>query len=165
MLPPVPSYGHFMFTRMGKRVFLLILVGVSAWIYAPATHSEPLKAEYRNTLNVVRDGAILANHSPFVEPATTVKNITLTAYSSSYDETDDTPDITASGTKTRPGIVAANFLPFGAKVRIPRIFGDKVFTVEDRMHSRFQDRLDIWFPTKQEAKRFGLQFTEVEIEI
>jgi len=43
--------------------------------------------------------------------------------------------------------------------------GMKTFTVEDRMHSRFQDRLDVWFPSKEEAKRFGLQFTEVEIEI
>ncbi|MBI4134879.1 MAG: 3D domain-containing protein [Candidatus Sungbacteria bacterium] len=100
-----------------------------------------------------------------MEPKADIRKLKITAYSSSHDETDDTPDVTASGTKTRPGVVAANFLPFGTKVRIPQLFGDRVFTVEDRMHSRFQDRLDIWFPTKQEARRFGLQFTEVEIEI
>jgi len=62
-------------------------------------------------------------------------------------------------------VIAANFLPFGAKVRIPKLFGETIFTVEDRMHKRFQDRIDVWFPTKAEAKRFGLQSTEVEIEI
>ncbi|MBI2096599.1 MAG: 3D domain-containing protein [Candidatus Sungbacteria bacterium] len=94
-----------------------------------------------------------------------VRKVTVTAYSSSPDETDDTPHITAMGTATRHGVIAANFLPFGVKVRIPKLFGDTVFTVEDRMHKRFQNRVDVWFPTKAEAKRFGLQLTEVEIEI
>lgn len=156
-----------MLNHWGKGVILLVLTGASVWITAPTAQSETLTTEYTGTLNVVFGGALLSNHSPFFQEtrATSVKSLKLTAYSSSPDETDDTPDITASGTKTRPGVVAANFLPFGTKVRIPGLFGEQVFTVEDRMHSRFQDRLDIWFPTKEEAKRFGLQFTEVEIEI
>ncbi|MBI2055213.1 MAG: 3D domain-containing protein [Candidatus Sungbacteria bacterium] len=99
------------------------------------------------------------------QPFAQVRKVKVTAYTSSPDETDDTPSVTASGTNTRHGVIAANFLPFGTKVRIPNLFGDTVFTVEDRMARRFQDRLDIWFPTKTEAKRFGLQFAEVEIEI
>ena len=109
----------------------------------------------------------MAYHSASDKPFANVevRKLKVTAYSSSPDETDDTPNITAMGSETRNGVIAANFLPFGAKVRIPKLFGDTVFTVEDRMHQRFQDRLDVWFPTKAEAKRFGLQFTEVEIEI
>ncbi|MBI3627683.1 MAG: 3D domain-containing protein [Candidatus Sungbacteria bacterium] len=94
-----------------------------------------------------------------------VKKVLVTAYTSSVDETDDSPTITASGNTTHTGIVASNFLPFGTKVRFPELFGDKVFTIEDRMNKRFQDRMDVWFPTKTEAKRFGLKLTEVEIEI
>lgn len=85
----------------------------------------------------------------------------LTAYSSTPDQTDDTPFITASGTRTRDGIIASNFLAFGTKVRIPEIFGDKVFTVEDRMAKKHSDKIDIWFPERHLAKKFGVQEAEV----
>ena len=87
----------------------------------------------------------------------------VTAYSSSPDETDDTPFVAASGTICRDGIIAANFLPMGAKVRIPALFGNKIFTVEDRMHPRFSNRVDVWFATRSEAYKFGKR--EVEIVV
>jgi len=83
--------------------------------------------------------------------------VVLTGYSSTTDQTDDTPFITASNTRTRDGIVAANFLAFGTKVQIPSIFGDKVFTVEDRMAKKHSDKIDIWFPERYLAKNFGVQ--------
>ncbi len=87
--------------------------------------------------------------------------VVLTAYSSTPDQTDDTPFITASNTHVRDGVVAANFLAFGTKVQIPEIFGDKVFTVEDRMAKKHSDKIDIWFPERHLAKRFGVQEAEV----
>lgn len=85
----------------------------------------------------------------------------VTAYSSAPEETDDTPFITAQGTPVRDGIIAANFLSFGTKVKIPELFGDRIFIVEDRMHSRKKNFVDIWMPTKQEAKEFGIYQTEI----
>ncbi|MBI5079234.1 3D domain-containing protein [Candidatus Wolfebacteria bacterium] len=87
----------------------------------------------------------------------------ITGYSSTPEETDDTPFITASGTGVRPGIVAANFLPFGAKIRVPKLFGDRVFIVEDRMHPKNDGKIDIWFSSKEEALNFGVRVAEVEI--
>ncbi len=86
---------------------------------------------------------------------------TLTAYSSTADQTDDTPWITAANTRARDGVVAANFLAFGTKIMIPRLFGDKVFTVEDRMDKRFDNRIDVWFPDRQTAKYFGITKAQV----
>jgi 3D (Asp-Asp-Asp) domain-containing protein len=85
---------------------------------------------------------------------------TLTAYSSDPAQTDETPCISASGydiceNPENKNVIAANFLKLGTKVTIPDLFGDKVFTVEDRMHSRFSDRVDILFPDKASAKNFG----------
>ena len=87
----------------------------------------------------------------------------ITAYSSSVNQTDDTPFITASGSYVRPGIIAANFLPFGATIRIPEIFGNQIFVVEDRLHERNGDRIDIWMPTEKEALEFGVKISEIEI--
>lgn len=87
----------------------------------------------------------------------------ITAYSSTPGETDDTPFITAYGTEVHPGIVATNDLPYGTRIRIPSIYGEKVFTVEDRMNARKRFQIDIWFPTSQTAKEFGVQYADIEI--
>jgi len=90
--------------------------------------------------------------------------VIVTAYSSSPGETDGDPYITASGTLVRDGIVANNLLPFGTKVRLPEIFGNKVFVVEDRMNWRKgYYHVDVWFPSRQEALAFGSKLTEMEI--
>mgnify|MGYP001582149052 CR=1 FL=1 len=89
--------------------------------------------------------------------------ITATAYSSTVDQTDNTPFITASGTYVRDGIAAANFLPFGTVFRIPDLYGDKIFIVEDRMNKRYWHRVDIWFPERQMAKEFGIKQIRIEI--
>ena len=91
-------------------------------------------------------------------------NVIITAYSSTVWETDDTPYLTAAGTWVRDGIIANNYLPFGTKVRIPELYGDKVFVVEDRMSwKKGNYQIDIWFPCYVEAKNFGAKRTYVEI--
>ncbi|MEX0877757.1 MAG: hypothetical protein WDZ40_02725 [Candidatus Spechtbacterales bacterium] len=89
--------------------------------------------------------------------------VPITAYSSTPDQTDSTPFITASGTRVRDGIVAANFLPIGTQIRIPEYYGDKVFVVEDRMNLRYWEKVDIWMPTRVEALNFGVRRTYVEV--
>ena len=99
-------------------------------------------------------------------PLTATKSfpVIVTAYSSTVWQTDDTPFITAAGTHVRDGIVANNLLPFGTKIRMPELYGDKIFVVEDRMHSRkSQYHFDIWFSTYEEAKNFGVENTYIEI--
>jgi 3D (Asp-Asp-Asp) domain-containing protein len=89
--------------------------------------------------------------------------VPVTAYSSTVDQCDDSPFITATGEHVYDGGIAANFLPFGTKVRIPELYGDKVFTVNDRMNSRYYYRADIWMETRQEAINFGLQTVTLEV--
>lgn len=88
----------------------------------------------------------------------------ITAYSSEEGQTDSTPFITASGKHVADGIVANNMLPFGAKIRIPALYGDKIFEVQDRMNAKKSDyHLDIWMPDTRQATRFGAQIAYVEI--
>jgi 3D (Asp-Asp-Asp) domain-containing protein len=91
----------------------------------------------------------------------------ITAYNSDPTQTDNTPCITANGFNLcEYGIedtVAANFLPFGTKIRIPELFGDRVFIVRDRMNPRYRDRLDIWMINKADAKQFGVKSAIVEV--
>ncbi|MEK7680709.1 MAG: hypothetical protein AAB348_01515 [Patescibacteria group bacterium] len=91
----------------------------------------------------------------------------ITAYTSTKDQTDDDPFIAATGKRVHDGMIAANFLPFGTKVKIPALYGDKIFIVEDRMNARYgygYGRMDIWMDaTKAEARKFGVKRIEIEI--
>jgi len=91
------------------------------------------------------------------------KAVTVTAYSSTPDQTDSTPFITANGTYVYDGLVACNFLPFGTKVKFPGYSGDKIFMVEDRMAKKNSHKVDIWMPTRQAALQFGVQQLVMEI--
>ena len=87
----------------------------------------------------------------------------VTGYSSTPGQTDDTPFITAAGTRVRDGIVATNILPMGTKIKIPDVYGDRIFVVEDRMHPRKKYVVDIWFSSYWEAKSFGAKKTYIEV--
>ena len=74
--------------------------------------------------------------------------------------------ITASGKKAQAGYAACNWLPFNT----PLLVGGKPYTVQDRgAKSLFGTKanpikhLDIWMPTHAEARKFGVQYLDVEI--
>lgn len=91
----------------------------------------------------------------------------MTAYNSDPRQTDDTPCITANGFDVcAHGIedtIAANFLKFGTKIKIPELFGDRIFVVRDRMNKRYPDRVDIWFKNYDDAIKFGIRVASIEI--
>lgn len=90
--------------------------------------------------------------------------LTVTAYSSTVDQTDGDPFTTASGAKVHDGIIAHNGLPFGTRVRFPDVFGDKVFVVQDRLHPRKGYYIaDMWMPSRQEAQQWGAPILTMEI--
>lgn len=106
--------------------------------------------------------------APVAPSAPAVKktlNLKVTAYSSSPDETKDygSPFITADGTYVHDGVVATNLLPFGTKVMIPSLFGDKVFTVNDRMSKKLMNNIDIWMGTKAAALVFGVHTAKIVV--
>ncbi|RDI96741.1 hypothetical protein DV704_01220 [Meiothermus sp. QL-1] len=105
-----------------------------------------------------------------------------TAYTSSVRETDSTPFITATGARTRIGIIAVSRdmlreLPYGSKVmledlgtpsgkgrgRFNYLFRDRVFVVEDTMHPRKREQIDVWLPDRSTAIRFGVRNVRVTV--
>ena len=89
--------------------------------------------------------------------------VAATAYSSTVGQCDSSPFITASGTRVHSGTIAANFLPFGTRIKITDHFGDKVFVVEDRMSRRYWHKIDIWMPTYGQAISFGKRNVRIVI--
>lgn len=107
--------------------------------------------------------ALVQTSNPEIPAVNFCRWVTVTAYSSTPDQTDSTPFITASGSRVRDGIVACNFLRFGTRVRFPQIYGNKIFIVEDRMAAKNSHKIDIWFTTRSQAKQFGVRQLKVEV--
>lgn len=144
---------------------LLILIGAVAPVAGNAA-----KADIEERISRLPSASSQISASPaFKTPkllgvfSVKTRKAWITAYSSTPDQTDDTPFTTASGSHVRDGIVATNFLPFGTRVRIPGLFGEKVFVVEDRMHARMKNGMDVWMPTREQAITFGSAYADIEI--
>jgi len=139
-------------------VFAGVIVGICLLgIIMPQTTN----AEFAN--NTYASYVARTSNEAVKKTVKTIKVI-VTAYSSTADQTDDTPFITASGKQVADGIVANNMLPIGTKIRIPDLYGDKVFVVEDRMNRRKSGyHFDIWFPERQLAVNFGVKTAEIEV--
>ncbi len=173
--------------------FSVLAVGFVAHSETLGEVSSPFKpteiSETGEGFSLSGSGFIKSNSSPnYHQPQVTGKDnpyteetveevitVELTGYSSTVDQTNSQPCITANGFNVcsygRMGTVAANFLPFGTEIRIPEYFGDHVFVVRDRMNTRYnspsssyyQGYVDIWFPTRWEANNFGRVKGEIEI--
>jgi len=138
---------------------------VLAKIIQPEINKDASFSLNLSELIVIQENSLLAV-SDLSQPADSFKKIkgVVTGYSSTPEQTDSTPFITASGKLVKEGIVANNMLPFGTKIRIPEVYGDKVFVVEDRMHWQKNGYcFDVWFPEYEQAKNFGVKITYIEI--
>lgn len=156
---------------LGKRAFLCSLVIV--FVLTPAV-------AYTKTWDMLAFLAPIMGSSeetvafPEAKERVARKKIKVlaTAYSSTPDQTDSTPCITANGfdlctyydAYALETTIASNFLPMNTSVRLRDVYGDRPLVVRDRMNERYgYGRIDIWMPSREEAKAFGVQWIEMEI--
>jgi 3D (Asp-Asp-Asp) domain-containing protein len=90
-----------------------------------------------------------------------------TAYNSTTGQTDSTPFVTATGTRVRFGTVALSRdllrqFPYGTRVTLDDLSGrysallrGRVFVVEDTMHPRMANTVDVWMGSRSEALAWG----------
>ena len=170
-----PFSGHSNNTNL---LIMLVLAGLLT-NFLPNFEVAPIKAEaetmgeqkipqslgFKGGLSMVQDNSLVAMGGPSLPSREVVSKVSaiLTAYSSTVWETDEDPFITASGKFVRDGVVANNSLPFGTKIKIPELYGEKVFIIEDRMGVPGKSNFDIWFPSYWEAKNFGKKYSYIEI--
>jgi 3D (Asp-Asp-Asp) domain-containing protein len=153
-----PARGYFI-GKIGEFLKVLVVVALLAY---PATIQADTAIPHPQSTAFTAPSAVTATSAlPSIAPDT--KTVWVTAYTSDPDETSDHPLITASGGMVSDGVVAANFLPFGTQIEIPALFGNKIFTVEDRTSAKFAGRVDIWMPNNSQAINFGIQHAQIVI--
>ena len=173
----------------GKLVALgLVLAALITAFSAPRSTKEP-----GVPLAIAPTARVLSSPAPkgaaqarVIGPqANPVYVLRATGYNSMVDQTDSTPYITSTGQHTRFGIIAVSpdllghTLPYGSLVRIQdlgnyytgRGYGryqslldsQGLFIVEDTMHYRKRDQIDIWFSDYASAVNWGMRKVRVEV--
>lgn len=117
--------------------------------------------------------ALVAVASPAGKAATVLRKtyfVQVSGYNSEVAQCDDSPFITASGTHVHWGTIAANIIdangrniPFGTIVKIPSLFGDQIFIVEDRLNKRYTNNVDVWFEKHADAIKLGRRNVQIEV--
>jgi len=163
---------------------IIIIIFQFAFFYAPALADTAVKqAQNKETIELVNIGSFNKETKIDKEAAKIVVNTTtnkakaevvvktsthiITAYNSEARQTDNSPCITANGFDVcrhdKEDTIAANFLKFGTKIRIPALFGNRIFVVRDRMNKRHSDRVDVWMKNRHDAVKFGVKIAKIEI--
>jgi 3D (Asp-Asp-Asp) domain-containing protein len=168
----------------GLAACILVLLGLLVSFSEPAADGTALR--------IAPEVQVLAAARP--EPArrrqigpTTSLTFTLraTAYNSLPGQTWGDPNITATGTRTAFGIIAASrdllgdSLPYGSLVRLHDLGGfhdgrgagtfqevldtQQLFIVEDTMHARKTQQIDVWFPELSTALSWGVRQVRIEV--
>ncbi len=106
-----------------------------------------------------------------------------TGYNSSVSQTDSSPRVTATGARTRFGVIALSrdmlrSIPYGSQVRLEdmgalgsgagrgrfnSMLQGVVFIVEDTMHPRMSRTVDVWFHSRSTAMRWGKRQVKLTI--
>lgn len=176
-------------SRKQNIVLLTIIACIFQFIlfYAPALAAESVKSANAQGIeqdmvitndslskDVIMDSEAAKVKTVADEVASTSEEIvvrtsthTMTAYNSEVGQTDDSPCTTANGFNVcKHGIedtIAANFLPMGTKVKIPELFGDRVFVVRDRMNKKHPNRVDVWMKDRSSAMKFGVKVAKIQV--
>ena len=110
--------------------------------------------------------------------ASTARSYTVrsTAYNSVPGQTDSSPFVTATGTRTRFGVVALSrdllrFIPYGSRIKIQDLSGSSynrmlvntVFVVEDTMNARMRGKVDVWMSTRSQAMNWGSRSIRITV--
>jgi 3D (Asp-Asp-Asp) domain-containing protein len=132
----------------GALVYVLaLLMGVSVLVSLPG--------DFTQTFPIAQERPLFSLTVP------------LSAYNSLPWQTDLDPCIAASGydlcEANEENVVATNMVPLGYRIKIPELYGDKEFTVVDRMNSRYHYKVDLWMREYQDAIIFGNKVALVEV--
>ncbi len=163
-------------TKRTKRKIAYVLK-IASWIFlwefafpghiaAYEIQREPVDTQFTADSEFVESASayrLPVNSNKPREEAQRTIYLSISAYSSTRDQTDGDPFTTASGTRVHDGTVASNFLPFGTRIRIPEYYGDKIFVVEDRMSARYRYKADIWMESRADALQWGVRYTKLEV--
>ncbi|MEX2502766.1 MAG: hypothetical protein WD336_10345 [Trueperaceae bacterium] len=173
--------------HIGAKLFALGLVFASLLTAFRAERPEPLDLTVAPTVQIrtVPHEAVALPDTPHGPVANPTFVLRATGYNSVPAQTNADPHTTATGTRTRPGVLAVSRdllgadVPYGSMVRLhdlgsyagqynPGRFQtlldqQGLFIVEDTMNVRKRRQVDLWFGDRTSAVNWGVRSVRLEV--
>jgi len=77
------------------------------------------------------------------------------------------PNLTAAGHQPIPGITvaASRQYPLGSTIyiSIPGVMSNRKYKIQDRLHTKYDNRVDIYFKDHKQAKKFGIKHGFIKV--
>lgn len=150
-------------------VFVAAWFGVNAWVHRNDVETVPMKAMDPISTRPERTPPLPEPWTPtptvrseFAVPSSSATRVfEVTGYCSCSTCCGKNDGITRSGEVAGPGTVAApESIPFGTKIVVP---GYGTGVVRDRGGAIVDGKLDVWFRSHTEARRWGRRIVECEV--
>lgn len=148
---------------MGSKTWTVGLIGVILWLIVSYTSFQEKQQLLQNIVELRQNNAKLTNilgqvfQEDFDLTRLKIDAVTVSSYSSDYNQCDSEPYITSSGSTVSPGCIATSRdLPIAKNKHILAV-GIGTLRNEDTMHKRHNKSLDVWLPDKKAAKAFGIR--------
>lgn len=158
-----PKKSKAILQTVGMICAILVLNSLFDYLKTPNLGHYVFQNPIRNEQKGTQESVSESNDTTEPEEESVWHTGEFSAYSASPDETDENPEINASGKKVKKGDVACpKSMEFGTKIEVK---GHGTFECWDRMNQRYQDKsnFDILVESKDEAFQFGRKNLEYRI--
>lgn len=139
-------------------LFIILGIGIGLIIGAQTVKEKIIKVEIPESLIITIPQKYNLTGTEYIKRV--LNDITITSYNNHANQTDDSPNITATGRPVRENMVAASpdlltkgIIRYGDLVYIDCM--KQWYVVEDTMNKRFERRLDIFLFSKDESLKIN----------
>lgn len=139
------------------RLVGYVIIIILGYVCVNNTKAESIELKDNNENNIVyvesRYDLSKAEYSERV-----IRDVAVTSYNNDINQTDDTPNVTASNRPVREGMVAVSrdflsYVKYGDLMYVDCF--DRWFIVDDTMNKRFTKRIDIFLFDRKESLKIN----------
>ena len=141
-------------------MILSVSIGVAFTLYLQKEKIREVQVKVEVPVNMIIEIPQKYNLNDTEHTRRVLKDITITSYNNHSNQTDDSPNITATNRPVRENMVAASFdllnkglVHYGDLIYIDCM--KQWYVVEDTMNRRFERRLDIFLFSKEESLKIN----------
>lgn len=141
-----------------RLVAYVVVVGIIlGYICFNNTKVEPIELKDNNSNNIIYvESKYDLSKAEYSERV--IRDVAITSYNNDINQTDDTPNVTASNRPVREGMVAVSrdflsYVKYGDLIYVDCF--DRWFIVDDTMNKRFTKRIDIFLFDRKESLKIN----------
>ena len=138
------------------RLVWYVIIVIIGYICFTSTKTESIELKDNNPTVIHVESKYDLSKAEYSERV--IRDVSVTSYNNDINQTDDTPNVTASNRPVREGMVAVSrdflsYVKYGDLMYVECF--DRWFIVDDAMNKRFTKRIDIFLFDRKESLKIN----------